>query len=300
MEYLHRWSQFIRERFNPIAYLVMILVFLSAHYVVHVNFLKQGVSSNVVNLLHLTPLVLAVFLFFFKLRLFDEVKDIESDALHHPERPLPRGMLGKSDILRAAFVIIILEILLFSLYGLWSLASAAIAIGYSLLMYKEFFLKKWLRAHLTLYAVTHTFVVVFISLTVFVVLLNKPLVEITPDLISFSFAGWFLFNIFEFGRKTFARQEERKDIDSYSKIFGRFGAVLLVLAMAILSIVFMDNITSSVVNSTLFLWLGVIAVVGLLYAMINQPYLAKIYRITTSLYIIFTYGTVVILQSLAV
>src|SRR3990167_7385678 len=161
MKYSDRWFQFIKERFDPLPYSVMIFVFLGAHYAVYLNFLKQGVASNFGHLLYLIPLILAVFLFFFKLRLFDEIKDIESDAIHHPERPLPRGILRKDDIIRAVFIIIALELLLFSLYGLRALASAVIAVGYSLVMYKEFFSKKWLRAHLTLYAVTHTFVAGF-------------------------------------------------------------------------------------------------------------------------------------------
>jgi len=297
MKYSHRWFQFIKERFDPLSYSVMIFVFLGAHYAVYLNLQTQEMDLNFGHLLYLIPLILTVFLFFFKLRLFDEIKDIESDAIHHPERPLPRGILRKDDIIRAICIIIALELLLFSLYGLWALTSAIIAIGYSLLMYKEFFLKKWLRAHLTVYAVTHTFVVIFLSTTIFSALLNKPLTNISPELLYFSFGGWFLFNIFEFGRKTFARQEEKEGVNSYSKIFGRFGAVLLVLTMAILSIIFINSITTSVVDSgLLFLWLGVTAFAGFLYAILDRPYLAKIYRLITSLYIIFTYGTIIILH----
>jgi len=154
-----------------------------------------------------------------------------------------------------------------------------------------------LHAHLTVYAVTHTFVVIFLSTAIFSALLNKSLTNLSPDLLYFSFGGWFLFNIFEFGRKTFARQEEKEGVNSYSKIFGRFGAVLLVLTMATLSIVFINRATTSAVNSgLLFLWLGVTAVAGFLYAILDRPHLAKIYRFVTSLYIIFTYGTIIILQ----
>jgi len=297
MKYSNKWIQFIKERFSPLSYSVMIFTFLGAHYAVSLNFLKQGVVLNFGNLLHLIPLASAVFLFFFKLRLFDEVKDIESDAIHHPERPLPRGILMKGDIIRAVFIIIALELLLFSLYGLWALISAAIAISYSLIMYKEFFSKKWLRAHLTTYAATHTLIVIFISATIFSALFNEPLIKIPPELVYFSFGSWFLFNIFEFGRKTFARQEEREGIDSYSKVFGRFGAVVLVLIMAILGTVFINRVTTPATNSSpLFLWLGVTAIAGFLYAILDLPYFAKIYRLITSLYITFTYGTIVILQ----
>lgn len=295
MKYLHRWFQLIRERFNPVAYAVMIFVFLSAHYVLYLNFLRKGIELNFSDVLHLIPLTLATFLFFFKLRLFDEIKDIASDAIHHPERPLPRGVLAKNEVIRLAFVLIALEIALFSFYGFWAFVNATIAISYSLVMYKEFFIKEWLRAHLTTYAVTHTFVVVFVSLTTFVVLFGKPFTEIPRNLVYFSFSGWFLFNIFEFGRKTFARIEEKEEVDSYSKIIGKFGAVLLVLAMAVLSIVYISKATTPAVSSVLFLWLFPLGIFGLLYAISDRIHFAKVYRTITSLYIILTYGTIVLL-----
>ncbi len=295
MKYSHRWFQFIKERFNPLSYSVLILAFLGAHYAVYLNFLKQELDIDFGLLIYLIPLILAVFMFFFKLRLFDEIKDMEFDAIHHPERPLPRGILSKDDIIKAVFIIGALELLLFSLYGLQALASAIIAIGYSLVMYKEFFSKKWLRAHLTLYAVTHTFVVILLSTTIFSALLNKPWTNMSQDLLYFSFGGWFLFNIFEFGRKTFAQQEEKEGVNSYSKILGRFGAVLLVLTMAILSMVFMNKATIPVIDSGLpFLWLVVTAVAGFLYASLDRPHIAQIYRHITSLYIIITYGTIIL------
>lgn len=300
MKYLRKWLYFVNERFNPLSYTAMIFVFLGAHYVLYLNFLGNNVEPTFLDILFLLPLALATFLFFFKLRLFDEIKDSGSDAIHHPERPLPRGILTKNDVLRVTLILIVLEIMLFSLYGFWAFVSAMIAISYSLIMYKEFFIKNWLRARLTTYAVTHTFVVVFVSLTIFVVLLGKPFTEIPRELIYFSFASWFLFNIFEFGRKTFAKDEERTGIDSYSKIFGRLGAVLLVLAMAALSIVFIGKATPPSVSNLLFLFLTMLGVVGLLYTIFDSLHFVKIYRAMTSLYIIINYGVVMLLGFLRI
>lgn len=296
MKYLHKWLRLIGERFNPMTYSVMIFVFIGAHHTVYLNFFDQKVHYELGNLLYLTPLILAVFLFFFKLRLFDEVKDIGYDIIHHPERPLPRGILRKSDILQATRILILLEIILFGFYGIWSLMSAVFAVIYSLLMYKEFFMRIWLRSNLTIYALTHTFIVVFISIAIFSALLNVPFNKIPPGLINFSLVGWFLFNIFEIGRKTFARQEEKQGINSYSKVFGKFGSTFLVLAMAALSIIFMDSLVSSIVKSFFYLWFSITAIMGFLYAIFDHPRFAYTYRLTTSLYIIFIYGTVLVAQ----
>lgn len=289
---MRRWLYFINERFSPLSYSAMIFVFLSAHYVLYINFMKQDVVFNAGNLLHLIPLVLATTLFFFKLRLLDEVKDAESDAVHHPERPLPRRILSESEVTRTAFIMMVAEITLFSYYGSWAFLSVMIAVGYSLVMYKEFFVKSWLREHLATYAVTHTFVVVFLSLTIFAALFNKSLVETPLYLIYFSLAGWFLFNIFEFGRKTFAGSEEKEEVASYSKIFGKLGAVLLVLVMAVLSIMFIGKVSFPFISNILFLSLIPIATAGLIYSLSDHLLYAKIYRALTSLYIIFTYGVV--------
>jgi len=286
MKYLRKWLQLIKERFNPVSYTVMIFVFLGAHYVLYLNFIRWDIN--------LIPLVLAVFLFFSRLRLFDEIKDIDSDTVHHPERPLPRGLLAKNDVLHIAFILVVLEIALFSFYGFLAFLSAVIAVSYSLVMYREFFIKKWLRAHLATYAVLHTFVVVFISLAIFFALFGKVFTKIPGNLLYFSLAGWFLFNIFEFGRKTFAGSEEKDGVDSYSKIFGKFGAVMLVLVMAVLSMVFISKATVPATINILSLWLVLIGFIGLLYVASNRLYFAKIYRAITSLYIILTYGTILI------
>jgi 4-hydroxybenzoate polyprenyltransferase len=56
----------------------------------------------------------------------------------------------------------------------------------------------------------------------------------TPPLpfVLFILADWMVFNVFEFGRKTFGREEEQAGVDSYSKRFGPTGAVAVTVAMA--------------------------------------------------------------------
>lgn len=292
MEYMRKWFLFISERFSPVTYAMMIFVFLGAHYSFYLSFFNQIHLFDFLSILSLFPLVVATFLFFFKLRLLDEVKDIEFDVIYHSERPLPRGILSKNEAVRTAFVLMVTEIIFFGFYGLWVLLSALITVGYSLLMYQEFFIKKWLRAHLTTYAVVHTFVVVLLSITIFMSLLNIPFPQIPKEFIYFSFAGWFIFNIFEFGRKTFAKGEERKGVDSYSKIFGKHGAVFLVLAMTTLASLMLAR--ANISTTMLFLPLSLIGVAGILYIMIENLYFSKIYRFLTSLCIILTYAIVIL------
>ncbi len=287
MNSLHNWLQFINERFNPLPYSVMLVVFLGAHYSAYRQYALHPIHGVVV-----VPLVIATILFFFRLRLFDELKDFESDQIHYPHRPLPRGLLQRSDCVRVAAISIAVELALFGLYGWWALLSAMLAIGYSLLMYKEFFIRAWLRARLTTYAITHTLIVVLISITLFTVLLNVPPTHVPTHLLSFSLAGWFLFTIFEFGRKTWSSQEERTSIDSYSKIFGRFGAVAWVVGMAMVSVQLLAGGASPMAPEYYTLGLTLLVVTGFLYAVFDTIPLARIYRATTLVFIIFFYASI--------
>ena len=51
--------------------------------------------------------------------------------------------------------------------GTGALAGMGMAIAYSMLMYREFFLRGFLRPRLTTYAVVHTVVTVLLTLTLF-------------------------------------------------------------------------------------------------------------------------------------
>jgi 4-hydroxybenzoate polyprenyltransferase len=297
MKYLNKWFYFIKKRFNPILYAIMIFVFVNAHYAVYINFFKQSIVLNSDVIFWLISFMVIIYLFFFKLRLFDEIKDVEFDKIYYSDRPLPQGILSKKDLLIAAFIIIIIEILFFSFYGFWSFLSILITVSYSLIMYKEFFIKKWLRDHLTIYAISHTFVVVLISITIFTSLINKIFSQIPKEFFLFSFSNWFFFNIFEFARKTFAKDEERVGVDSYSKKFGKIGAVLIVLIMIGLNFAFINKTITLIFRDLLFVLLTFLMITGLLYTIFDHMYFAKIYRIIAIFYPIFTYG-VIILSSL--
>lgn len=291
----HRWWQFIVERFEPISSLTMIAVFVIAHLVV-LNFPLLTILGQI-------PLrVLAVFggvvFFFFKLRLYDEIKDYELDVVINPTRPLPRGLLLHRHLYLMIGTMIVIELFLFGVWGKAGLFSISLAILYSLFMYKEFFIPKLIRPHLTTYAMTHTIVTVLLGVSIFSSLLGFFPWQLPIYFWWFVFNNWFMFNIFEFGRKTFAQSEEREQVESYSKVFGRFGAVGLVLLQiaASLGCLWMMGDLST---WTLF-YSAVLAVVmllvGLCYALFNRAMLAKVYRLYSSLHIVLFYLGFIIIQ----
>ncbi|MEI6222831.1 MAG: UbiA family prenyltransferase [bacterium] len=295
MNSMYKWGVFIKERFNPVVYGVMIIAFFGAHLTVYNRYFPQSQILRFASFPRLLPLFIAVVLFFLKMRMFDEVKDSETDKTLYPERPIPRGLLSASSVRRAAFILAGVEIVLVSLYGVWAFISITVAVAYTLLMYKEFFLSTWIRAHLTTYAVSHTVVVVLLSLTLFIALSGSPVSFLPEQILYFSFSHWCIFNIFEFGRKTFAPQEEKIERDSYSKKFGKVGAVTLVVATAGIAMLCMKGITSVVVWNILTLWFCLLTSTGMLFIGTKSPSTAKVFRLVSSLYIILTYATILLL-----
>lgn len=289
MTKLSAWWQFTKERFHPSSHLAMIAVFIFAHILV-VNATESIFATSLNDLV----MLIGVIAFYFKLRLYDEVKDYELDVIINKHRPLPRGLLNHRDMYTGMVVCIAIELIAFSTMGLNSLISISVAILYSLLMYKEFFIRDIIRPYLTTYALTHTIVTVLLSFAIFSFLSQESLLTIVTNttLVSFAMANWLLFNIFEFGRKTFATTEERENVDTYSSLFGRTGAVMLVVSQAVIA--HFLGLSLKGVNQAFWLWSSLILllVLGFLsirYIMTNSESAAKHYRLFSSVYIIVFY-----------
>jgi len=284
---MKRWWVFARERFDPLSHLVMIGLFVMAHL---------RVSGSALPPQQIGLIGAGVLAFFFKLRLYDELKDFELDCQINPTRPLARGLLQQTEVRAGILFCILLELACFGAAGWNGLCAISWAIGYSLLMYNEFFIRERIRDLLTTYALSHTIVCSLLSLAVLCAASGALPWELPADLLRFSLACWFIFNVFEFGRKTFAESEERKDVDSYSKVWGRPGAVLLLLSMTVAA----DYLLLSMARlGGALLWGAQSAVSGLLllaggwYVARNSASSAKLYRGASSAFIILTLVAVV-------
>lgn len=174
--------------------------------------------------------------FFFRMRLFDEIKDYEVDLKVNPTRPLARGVLTVRQVKLALLILITLEVVLAASLGPSAFLFHGLAIGYSLMMYEEFFVGEQLRPHLTTYAVTHTFVSVLLGTSAGIAMTGMEVSQLSAAHILFFLANWAFFNLFEFARKTFAPEEERPHVPSYSNIFGCQGAWLLSVSQAVVGV----------------------------------------------------------------
>jgi len=217
-----RWGRFVRERFPPQLHLPVIALIVAANALLGARLLDVPVAP-----LRLVVSFAVAVLFFFRLRCFDEIKDYRVDLELNPTRPLARGLLTVRATQRMVIGLTVVELALAALFGFAALGLHTLAVAYSYLMYREFFIGRWLRPHLTTYAVTHTFVSVLVALSVVTLVTGVPAGGFPRALFGFALVNWALFNVFEFARKTFADAEETPGADSYSRRFGPRGAVVL-------------------------------------------------------------------------
>jgi hypothetical protein len=180
---------------------------------------------------------LAAYGYFFMLRVFDEHKDYEHDKLAHPGRVLQRGLITLGHLRVAGGVAIAVQLgaslLLDRGVGPITLSWAA-ALAWSLLMAREFFVGEWLRRRLVIYALSH---MVAMPLAIhWMVRMGSgravlPLAAMLLPLTSYAYG----FAI-EIGRKLKAPEEERPEVDSYTRAFGtRRAPVALAAVLALVT-----------------------------------------------------------------
>jgi hypothetical protein len=212
--------QFCRERFPLSSHVPMVAVFAFGN----VALVGGGAGAPA----RFAAVWAVGLLFFFRLRCFDEIKDYDVDRRHNPGRPLARGLVTHRQLGIAIATALALEIALAAwLFGATGVAVLGIAQGYSLLMYREFFVGPWLRPRLTTYAVTHTLSAALLGAALGMLHARVDPRALEPRVLAALLCNWCLFNLFEFARKTRAPTEERPEVDSYSRRFGVAGAVLL-------------------------------------------------------------------------
>ena len=173
--------------------------------------------------------------FFFQLRVADEWKDAETDRLHQPERPVPRGLVTLRELTVAALAVAAVQL------GLaWWLRPQLVLVllavwAFGALMTVEFGVRDWLRTRPVAVLLSHALIVPFID--VFAVsadvLGNKAgYPEGVGWLIGVSFYGGMAVEI---GRKIWAPADERRGVVSYSGLWGlapALGVWSLVVALS--------------------------------------------------------------------
>ena len=215
------------ERFPLARTVPMLAAFSFASVTASANLAHRPLPSSAA---YLTAFLLA-FVFFWQMRAADEVKDAETDRLHRPERPVPRGLVSLRLVAGLG-----LASALPALAAAWMLAPGLVPVlaavwAWMALMTVEFFQAERLRASPVLYLVTHMAIMPLVDLALtaceWIPASSSPPAGIWTFL-------WMSFCngcVMEFGRKTWSPEQERPGVETYSSSWG-IPRSLLALSLA--------------------------------------------------------------------
>lgn len=282
---------YFSERFPPVNMFLFAILFFTVKSVAH--FFSPLDQTTFLNTLWG---IVAVISFFFRLRVFDEIKDYKIDAINHPNRVLQSGRVTLKHLQITAIFFFIFEISWTVYNGYTTLVFWLILILYSLLMRYEFFVSNYLKSKLLLYAASHMLIMPFIILWVWSAFVKTNLF-IAPFylLACLSFLSGFCFEV---ARKTHAPNSERPTVDSYSKSIGFINSIKLILLFLSLG-VFTQFYMLSMINANWWAFL-LIAVLFVAICIIyflqaktqKESYLRKA-ELLVSLFMLFSYLTII-------
>lgn len=175
---------------------------------------------------------LIVLVFFWQLRVADEVKDADTDRRYRPERPIPRGLISLRLIVWLGLAASIPAIAAAYALSPYVIGLVAVVWGWLALMTVEFFAPALLHRSPLLYLVSHMAIMPLIDL----VLTGcewVPHGAMPVGLWTFLWMSLCNGSVVEFGRKIWAPNEEREGVETYSSAWG-IDRSLLALALATL------------------------------------------------------------------
>ncbi len=226
-----RWWIYQRERFPIVAHGPLILAFSLC--AVCFSALLRGADR-----FPAWPIIAVAFFSsffsFLHLRLADEFKDFDEDSRYRPYRAVPRGLVTLRELGVLWVITGLLQLALAIALNVRLVPFLLVTWLYLGLMSREFFCRKWLKAHPFTYMWTHMFIMPLIDF--YATSCDWLLASGHPPaglswFVLVSFLNGF---IIEIGRKIRAPGDEEPGVETYSMIWGRRRAVggwLLAMAL---------------------------------------------------------------------
>lgn len=231
---LHRLFIYQKERFPLLVHMPLIAAF---------SFSVIGYSRacrHATGFIHLTDYLACIttnIVMFFMLRVSDEYKDKEDDALYRRYLPVPRGLVTLKELSSFAWPLFIIITILNIVGYAGLLPLFAIMMFYLLLMRYEFFAGHWLKKHQVLYIASHMVIIPLADM--YASGYDWRLDHVSPPQGLLFFFGVSFFNgiILEVGRKLRAPGEEEIGVLSYTRLWGLKGAGLVWLALLVVNFI---------------------------------------------------------------
>ncbi len=180
---------------------------------------------------------LVFFMALFEIRLLDEHKDYAKDVIAHPERMLSRGEITLADLRKLLYVMVALQTAMALYLGPAPFIVWLVMQVFSLLMFKEFFVPEYLNRHMGLYLLSHQ---ISVPLALLFGISQRAdlcyLASIQPEMLALFLFGTMMTTVnFEIARKTWSADREHEHADSYTKVWGIGGAVVVNQIIALLA-----------------------------------------------------------------
>jgi len=268
----------------------------------------KGIDKVPIIWYKLLPLFIIIFMFFFQLRITDEFKDYEEDLKYRSYRPVQRGVISLKTLRKIGIATVIVQIILAHVINPKLIYFMLLVWIYMFLMTKEFFIKNWLTERILIYAFSHVVIMIFITLVIVkgtgYILQNHFLETLYLSLKKYEkniFIGLiplFALNylngiVLEIGRKTRKADEEEHGVQTYSKLWGRKNAVIVLSLLFIIEYFFVIlGLTHTYEKYFLFsrLTLLVILIVSIYFMVkfLKKDLSGKIVETVSGLWIIFS------------
>ena len=221
--------------FTLSGYIYTSLLYNSKIMYLFTNGIKIGIFQY-----KIIALFIIIFMFFFQLRITDEFKDYEEDLKYRAYRPVQRGIISLKTLGKIGIATVIIQIMLAHVIDPEIIYFMIFVWIYMFLMAKEFFIKKWLTKRILIYALSHVVIMVFITLVIveatqYIVpknIFDVFILQRYRHNIDFALIPLFALNylngiVLEIGRKTRRADEEEHGVQTYSKLWGRKKAVVV-------------------------------------------------------------------------
>ena len=247
IQYIKNFKIYLNERFPLGKNSFFVLIFTLSGYIytsllynskimyLFTNGVKIGIFQY-----KIIALFIIIFMFFFQLRITDEFKDYEEDLKYRAYRPVQRGIISLKTLGKTGIVTVIIQIMLAHVIDPEIIYFMIFVWIYMFLMAKEFFIKKWLTKRILIYALSHVVIMVFITLVIveatqYIVpknIFDVFILQRYRHNIDFALIPLFALNylngiVLEIGRKTRRADEEEHGVQTYSKLWGRKKAVVV-------------------------------------------------------------------------
>ena len=247
IQYIKNFKIYLNERFPLGKNSFFVLIFTLSGYIytsllynskimyLFTNGVKIGIFQY-----KIIALFIIIFMFFLQLRIIDEFKDYEEDLKYRAYRPVQRGIISLKTLGKIGIATVIIQIMLAHVIDPEIIYFMIFVWIYMFLMAKEFFIKKWLTERILIYALSHVVIMVFITLVIveatqYIVpknIFDVFILQRYRHNIDFALIPLFTLNylngiVLEIGRKTRRTDEEEHGVQTYSKLWGRKKAVVV-------------------------------------------------------------------------